>query len=333
MSAFIEAIRNKAKSEVKHIVLPESLDERMLKATDYIEKEKIAQITLVGNEKEIRSKAKEFRVDLRSANIVEPQSHPEYESFVDEYYNLRKAKGMTREKAQEVISKELFFSAMMVRRGLADGAVCGAVNSTGDVMLAAFHIIGKAPNSSVVSSCFAMIIPEYMGQKDHILFFGDCAIIPNPDASQLADIAIATADTRKALVGDEPKIAMLSFSTKGSAKHDLVDKVVKATNLVKERRPDLIADGEMQLDTAIVPKVGQSKDPNGPIQGEANVLIFPDLNAGNIGYKLVQRLANADAFGPISQGLSKPFNDLSRGCSMDDIINVVAATASKAQNQ
>jgi phosphate acetyltransferase len=220
---------------------------------------------------------------------------------------------------------------MMVRQGEADGAVAGSINATGDVMRAAFHLIGLADGASIASSCFAMIIPEFMEMTDYVLFFADCAIIPNPDASQLADIAIATADTRKALVGDEPNVAMLSFSTKGSAHHEMTEKVIQATKLAKERRPDIKLDGELQLDAAIIPSIGERKAPDSDIAGKANVLIFPDLNAGNIGYKLVQRLAGAEAFGPFSQGLAKPFNDLSRGCSVEDIVNVVAVSAVKSQ--
>lgn len=329
--SFIEGVWNKARSNVQHILLPEALDERMLQATEIIHHEKLARISLVGDRDQILEKATSCGVDLKDTAIIDPKKAKELEEYAQEYYELRKAKKFTLPEAREKLRNPLFYSAMLVRKGVANGAVAGAVNSTGDVMLAAFHLIGKEVGKSVVSSCFAMIIPEYLGQKDHVIFFGDCAIIPNPDASQLADIAIATADTRQALVGDTPRVAMLSYSTKGSAGGELVDKVIEATKLIKERRPDLQVDGEMQADAAIVPKVAKSKAPGSVIVGDANVLIFPDLNAGNIGYKLVQRLAGAEAFGPISQGLAKPFNDLSRGCSVNDIVNVVAATASKAQ--
>ncbi|MBF0205570.1 MAG: phosphate acetyltransferase [Oligoflexia bacterium] len=329
-SAFIGNIRMKAGQSLKHIVLPEASDERMLQATQIIRRENIAKITLLGNEQVIRKKIKDLNLNINDVPIIDPTKSEHLDDYAKEYYELRKHKGMTTEDACEKMGQELFYGAMMVRKGLVDGGVAGAINSTGDVMSAAFHLIGKAKGTSIVSSFFAMIIPEYMGEKDVNLFFGDCAVIPNPNASELADIAIATADSRKALVGDTPKIAMLSYSTKGSAHGEMVDKVIEATRLVQVRRPDLEVDGELQLDAAIVPKVAKSKAPNSAIAGRANVIIFPDLNAGNIGYKLVQRLANAIAFGPLSQGLAKPYNDLSRGCNADDIVNVVAACAVKA---
>ncbi|MBF0361718.1 MAG: phosphate acetyltransferase [Oligoflexia bacterium] len=329
-SSFIESIRSKAKKNLKHIVLPEGHDERMIKAADFAYKEKIAKITLLGNEQTIKNKARDLGIDISHTAIIDPTRSPLLDEYSKEYFELRKHKGMTQDEACERMSSELFYGAMMVRKGVADGGVAGAINSTGDVMLAAFHLIGRAKGVSIVSSFFSMIVPEYLNQKEVNLFFADCAIIPNPNADELSDIAIATADSRKALVGDEPKIAMLSYSTKGSAKSEAVDKVIEATHLVKAKRPDLAVDGELQADAAIVPSVGKSKAPGSNIAGQANVLVFPDLQAGNIGYKLVQRLANAVAFGPISQGLAKPFNDLSRGCNVDDIVNVIAACSVKS---
>ena len=329
--SFMEIIKEKAKKNIKHIVLPEGTDERMLRATEIIHNQKIAKITLLGDKKAIKAKAKKFGIDIKEATILHPVEQENLQEWANEYYEMRKHKGMTPEVALNTMKNELFYGAMMVRKGIADGGVAGAINSTGDVMRATFHLIGKAEGASIASSCFAMIIPEFMGQKDYVLFFADCAVIPNPDSFQLADIAIATAETRKALIGDEPLVAMLSFSTKGSAKHEIVDKVIQATKLVKERRPDIKIDGELQLDAAIIPEIGKKKAPESEIAGKANVLIFPDLNAGNIGYKLVERIANANAVGPFTQGLAKPFNDLSRGCSTEDIVNVVAVTAVKAQ--
>jgi len=325
---FIQKIRQRAKESPKTIVLAEGTDERVIKAAEIVTKEKIAKIVLLGNEQNIRSIAGE--IDLSGIDIIDPATAPKAQDYAKLLYELRKNKGMTAEKAEELIKDPIWFGTLMVKNKDVDGMVAGAATATGDVFRPAFQVVKTAPGIGVVSSAFMMIVPNCeFGSNGHLLF-ADCAINPNPDATQLAEIAIATAKTWKALMDDEPRIAMLSFSTKGSAKHEMVDKVVEATKILKEKAPELLSDGELQADAALVPKVAKSKAPGSTVAGQANILIFPDLNAGNIGYKLVQRLAKAEAIGPISQGLAAPINDLSRGCSVEDIVNVVAITALQA---
>lgn len=329
----MKSICEKAKSSKKTVVLPEGTEERIIKATEKIVKEQIAHVILLGDEEEINQKASRIGISLSDVEIIDPVKSDKFDLFVDHYVEIRKNKGMTPEKARELMKTPLYFGTMMLKQEEADGLVAGSVHSTGDVLRPLFQIIKTAPGISVVSSCFIVEVPncEYGDQGAFIM--GDCAINPNPTAEELASIAVASAQTAVSLLGMDPKVAMLSFSTKGSAKHELVDKVVEATNIAKQIAPDLVLDGELQADAALVETVGNLKAPGSPVAGKANVLIFPDLQSANIGYKLVQRLANAEAVGPISQGLAKPANDLSRGCSVDDIVNVTAITAVQAQNQ
>jgi phosphate acetyltransferase len=320
----ISRIREKAKKRRKKVVLPEGTEQRMIKAAKIIVEEEIADVTLLGNKDEIKKLADVNGLKLNQVNVIEPDSSPDLEEYSKEYFKLREKKGMTLERAKEFMKIPLFYGAMMVRKGKVDGSVAGSINATADVLRAAIHIIGLAPGITSVSSSFLMILPEFLGKKDKVFVFADCAVIPEPDPNQLVSIAISSAKTMKDLVGEEPKVAMLSFSTKGSAKHEMVDKVTEATEMLKEFAPDLKVDGELQLDAAIIPDVAKKKSPESKVAGQANVLIFPDLDAGNIGYKLVQRMAKVEAIGPIIQGLAKPANDLSRGCSIDDIVNVTA---------
>ena len=321
-----------AKSDKRRIVLPEGEEERNLLASQEITKHGLANVILVGNEDIIKKNAENLNVNLEGIEVVDPEKSDKLETYVNGFYELRKNKGMTIEKADKIVRDPLYFATMMVKVGDADGLVSGAIHTTGDLLRPGLQIIKTAPGVSVVSSFFIMLIPGSQYGDEGMLLFSDCAVNPNPTAEQLASISIATAETAKKLFKMEAKVAMLSFSTMGSADHELVDKVRTATELAKSQRPDLNIDGELQLDAAIVPKVANQKAPNSPVAGNANVLIFPDLQAGNIGYKLVQRFANAEAIGPVCQGFAKPINDLSRGCSVEDIVNVVAITALQAQN-
>ncbi len=328
---FTDKLKSRAKEELKRIVLPEGLDERTLRATEIILEEGFAKIILIGDEEKIKAKATELNLkNLDKAHIVNPLSHPNKEKYTNLLFDLRKSKGLTIEAASKLVENPLYLSVLMIKNGDADGEVAGADNPTGDVLRPAFQIVKTLPGVSVVSGAFVMIFDNKEVGEDGILVFADCAVHPDPDASQLADIAISSAETAKSIVGIDPKIAMLSFSTKGSAKHPFVDKVVEATNIVKSKRADIDIEGELQLDAALVPEIGQKKAPGSKIAGNANVLVFPDLQSGNIGYKLVQRLAGAEAIGPILQGMAAPINDLSRGCSVSDIVNLVAITANQA---
>ena len=330
---FIENIKNRAKQEIKTIVLPEAEDIRTLKATQIALKEKYADIVLVGNEKIIKQKAQENNVNIEGATIINPQTSENYEKYAQLLYELRKNKGMTIEQAKELVLNPVYFGMLMVKdeETKADGLVSGAVHSTADTLRPALQILKTAPDTKLVSAFFVMVVPDCEYGENGTFIFGDAGLNENPNPDQLSEIAISSSKSFTQLVQKEPKIAMLSYSSHGSAHSELTEKVIEATKLLKEKEPNLIADGELQLDAAIIPEVAKSKAPESPIAGEANVLIFPDLDAGNIGYKLVQRLAKAEAYGPLCQGISKPVNDLSRGCSYQDIAGVIAITAVQAQ--
>jgi phosphate acetyltransferase len=321
----LNQIRVKASQKKKTIVLPESHDERVLKAAEILTKEKIASIITLGNEDKIRSEASKLGVDLQGIRIIDQEKSDKLSDFANIFYNQRKHKGVTIEQAKETIKRDIFFAGMMVREGMAHGSVGGSFATTADITRAGIFCVGLGKGMSILSSFFLMAFP------DKVYSFADCAVNPNPDAAQLADIAAATADNHKKLTGEEAYIAMLSFSTKGSAEHELIDKVRAATKIVQEKRPDLNVDGELQFDAAIVDGIGKKKAPGSKVAGRANVLVFPDLNAGNIGYKIAQRLGGAEAVGPINQGLSKPFFDLSRGCSVEDIVNTAAIACLMAE--
>ncbi|CDG01590.1 Putative Phosphate acetyltransferase [Clostridium chauvoei JF4335] len=327
----MEKLWNAAKADKRRIVLPEGDEERTIVAAQRIKELELAYPVLIGDEEKINTMANKLGVNLEGVEIVNPSKSDKLGSYVNEFYELRKNKGMTMEKAEMIVKDPLYFGTMMVKLDDADGMVSGAVHTTGDLLRPGLQIIKTAKGVSVVSSFFIMMVPGSEYGEGGMLLFSDCAVNPNPNAEQLAAIAIATADTAKNLCKIEPRVAMLSFSTMGSADHEMVDKVRKATEIAKELRPDLLIDGELQLDAAIVEKVAKQKAPNSKVAGKANVLVFPDLQSGNIGYKLVQRFANAEAIGPMCQGFAKPINDLSRGCSSDDIVNVVALTAVQAQ--
>jgi phosphate acetyltransferase len=327
----LEQIKMNAIRHNKRIVLPEGTEERTLKAADAIIAENIARLTLLGNPEEIKSMAETFGLkNIGRADIVDPVSHPKKEQYIDLMVELRKSKGLTREEASRLIEDPLYLGVMMIKSGDADGEVAGARNTTGDVLRPAFQYVKTAPGISVVSGAFIMILKDKEFGADGIIVFADGAVHPDPTDRELAEIAVATARTTKAIVGVEPKVALLSFSTMGSAKHPLVDKVVSATKMAKEMAPEFLFEGELQADAALIEAIGQKKAPGSKIAGKANVLIFPNLECGNIAYKLVERLAHAQAIGPVLQGMSAPINDLSRGCSVSDIINVVAITANQA---
>ena len=325
---FIERIKEKAKNNKKTIVLPETGDKRILEAASKVLKEGIADIVLLGNEAKIKAMG-DF--ELSGATIIDPEKTNKLESYIKLVVDLRKHKGMTEELAKEALTKDyVTFAVTMVKAGDADGVVAGAVNSTANVLRPSLQILKTAPGTKLVSAFFLMVVPNCELGSNGIFVFSDAGLNQNPNAEELAAITGSSAKSFKDLVGEEPIVALLSHSTKGSAKHEDVDKVVEATKLAKEQYPEYKIDGEFQLDAAIVPEVGQSKAPGNDIAGKANVLIFPDLDAGNIGYKLTQRLAKAEAYGPITQGIARPVNDLSRGCSVDDIVGVVAITSVQA---
>jgi len=326
---FIDTIIDKARQDKKTIVLPETTDKRTIEAAAKVLESGFANIVLLGDPEKVKAVAPEW--DISGATIIDPAKSDKLEAYVNAFYDMRKAKGVTLEQAQKTMLDPLFYGVMMVKMNEADGMVAGAINSTANTLRPALQILKTAPGIKLVSSFFMMVVPDCEFGANGTFLFSDAGLVENPDADQLSEIALSSAKSFKNLTGIEPVVGMLSYSTYGSAKNPLVDKVIEATRLAKEKAPELALDGELQLDAAIVPSVGKSKAPDSPVAGKANVLVFPDLNAGNIGYKLVQRLAKAEAYGPVTQGIARPVNDLSRGCVADDIVGVVAITAVQAQ--
>jgi len=327
----LEQIMAKAKANPRRIVLPEGTELRTLKAADIILKEKAARLILIGNQDEInRLAAENMLTSIDKATIIDPETDPKMSNYADLLFEIRKSKGMTLEEATKLAKDPLYLGCLMIKNGDADGELAGAQNTTGNVLRPAFQIVKTLPGIKVVSGALLMFTPTPQYGENGLLIFADCAVNPNPTADELAQIAVCTADTARVIAGMEPRVAMLSFSSKGSANHELVDKVVEATRIAKVMAPDLMIDGELQADAALVPSIGQSKAPGSKIAGHANVLVFPDLQSGNIGYKMVERFAGAQAVGPILQGMAAPINDLSRGCSVDDIVRMITITANQA---
>ncbi len=330
MSKFLDTIKSRAKNDKKTIVLPESMDARIYEATEKILKEGFADIIIVGTPEEVEKYSKGY--DISGATIIDPFTYEKTEEYLNLFVELRKSKGLTYEEAKEIaLGDYMYYACLMVKAGDADGVVSGACHSTANTLRPSLQIIKTKPGTKLVSAFFLMVVPDCEFGADGTFIFADSGLVQNPDPEELAAIAACSAESFELLVQEEAVVAMLSHSTMGSAKHDDVTKVVEATRICKEQNPDLKVDGELQLDAAIVPSVGESKAPGSPVAGHANVLVFPDLDAGNIGYKLVQRLAKAEAYGPVTQGIAMPINDLSRGCSADDIVGVVAITCVQAQ--
>lgn len=330
--SFIERIFTQAKSNKKRIILPEATDIRILEAASQVTRDGIADIVLLGDADEVNKLAAENNIDISASQVVDYLNSPNRQRYADAYYEMRKHKGVSPEDALAAMDDETYFACMMLKQGEADGIVSGAVNSTAQTLSPALRIIKTAPDAKLVSAFFIMQVPNSEYGEDGLFAFGDSGMVEDPNVEQLSEIAIQTAESFEALSGHEAKVAMLSYSTKGSARSHLTEKVIEATKLAQEKAPGLKLDGELQLDAAIVPDIGAKKAPGSDVAGTANVLIFPNLDAGNIGYKLVQRLANADAYGPLTQGLAAPINDLSRGSTVDDILGVIGITAVQAQN-
>ena len=331
--SFIEEIKNRAKEDKKTIILPEAEDKRVLEAASKVIKQGFAKVILLGDEEKIKEDSSKNKIDLDGVDIINPLTSDKKEEYKRKLYELRKNKGMTLEQAEELLKEPIYFGMMMLKdeNSRADGLVSGAAHSTANTLRPALQILKTKPGTKLVSAFFVMCVPDCEYGENGTFIFGDSGLNQNPTADELSEIAISSSKSFEQLVRKEAKVAMLSYSTKGSAKSELTEKVIEATELVKEKETNLMVDGELQLDAAIVPEIAASKAPDSPLKGEANVLIFPDLDAGNIGYKLVQRLAKAEAYGPLCQGIAKPVNDLSRGCSADDIVGVVAITAVQAQ--
>ena len=329
--SLIDKIKENATKINKKIVLAEGEEERTLRAADFVLEKGYANIVLLGNKAKIEAQAAEWGLNnLGKAEIIDPMNNPKKEFYAEMLCEIRKKKGMTMDEALKLVEDPLYLATLLIKNGDADGEVTGAQHATGDVLRPAFQVVKTLPGISVVSGAFIMCFPDKKWGDDGIMVFADCAADPNTDENKLAQIAVVTAQTARTIAGIEPRVAMLSFSTKGSAKHELVDKVVNATRIAKEMAPDLMIDGDLQADAAIIPEVAAKKAPGSPVAGKANVLVFPSLETGNIAYKLVQRMAGADAIGPIMQGMAAPINDLSRGCSVEDIVSLVAITACQA---
>ena len=329
--SFIEEIKQKAKKDIKKIVLPEASDIRIIEAAATVAKEQFAEIILLGDEQKILDMANKNNSDISKCTIINPKTSLKHNEYAQKLFELRQHKGLTLEKAEELVNDNVYYGMMMVKQNDADGLVSGAIHSTSDTLRPALQILKTAPGTKLVSAFFIMVVPDCEYGENGTFVFGDCGLNENPDAASLSEIAASSAKSFEQLVGKKAKVGMLSYSTYGSAKSELTEKVIEATNLVKENYPEIDVDGELQLDAAIIPEIQKMKAPNSPVEGKANILIFPDLNAGNIGYKLTQRLAKAEAYGPLCQGIAKPINDLSRGCSSQDIVGVVAITAVQAQ--
>ena len=331
--SFIDELKNKAKQDIKTIILTESEDKRVLKAAQKVKEEGFANIILIGNEEDANKLARENDIDISGIKIINPETSEKFEEYVNAFYELRKAKGMTIEKARETLKDNMYFGTMMVKEKDADGLVSGACHSTANTLRPALQILKTAPGTKLVSAFFLMVVPNCEYGENGIFIFGDSGLVENPTPDELSEIAISSSKSFEQLTGKQSKVAMLSYSTYGSAHSELTEKVIEGTKLLKEKMPDLICDGELQLDAAIIPEIAASKAPGSPVAGQANTLIFPNLDAGNIGYKLVQRLAKAEAYGPLCQGIARPVNDLSRGCNSDDIAGVIAITAVQAQSE